>query len=123
MDEPDHSPIELDDIERRGAKRFGASIARVLLIHADGRRVSVDLPQPDDRARQGPDLSTTQRKILDIADKSPRPLTRKVFAMKCGRADAKGKFGREIRELVDLGLLIERGGELADTLEKFNESE
>lgn len=37
-------PLSLDDLERLGATRFGRGVRRVVLIHDDGRKVSIDLP-------------------------------------------------------------------------------
>lgn len=41
---PAGGPVCLDDIERVGAERFGCQLAKVILVHTDGRRVAIDLP-------------------------------------------------------------------------------
>lgn len=39
-------PLRLDQIELSGATRFGQPVNRAILILANGRRVSIDLPEP-----------------------------------------------------------------------------
>lgn len=42
----DARPLDLDSLERHGATRFGRGVSRVVIVHDDGRQVSIDLPQP-----------------------------------------------------------------------------
>lgn len=110
-DEP--RPIELDTLERNGASRFGRAIAKVILITEDNRRISIDLPR---------EVATNarQERIIDFIASSPAPLTRKQVAMKLNKGNITGRFGQDISFLISSGRLVERDGELADSVEKFS---
>ncbi|MDB5306725.1 MAG: hypothetical protein JWO38_927 [Gemmataceae bacterium] len=54
-----------------------------------------------------------------VASKSGVAIPRKVIAHRLGRADATGKFGKQIRELVLRGLLIEACGVITDDISKL----
>lgn len=116
--EPHPEPTPLDDLERTGATRFGSPVERVVMHLADGRRVSVDLPRGPPAA-DADRLTRTQRQILQVLRDSPAPLTRKAVAARLSRPTAQGRFGQEIRALLDAGHLYESGGELTDDPAKF----
>lgn len=119
------APLPLDRIEELGATRFGRVVARVVLVYADGRRVSCDLPDPTRAADtdDGSDLTPTQQRVMRVVKDSPTPLTRKAVAKSLGQSKATGRVGNAIRELLDDGRLFESGGVVTDDMSKFDDGE
>ncbi len=117
-------PVCLNAVEQFGAVRFGRPVAKMVLVYADGKRLSVDLPEPG-TAEPAHDSANdpTQRRVLAALTESPIPLTRKQIAVKLGRQNTTGRFGELLREaigsLLSGGLIFETGGIFSNDANKF----
>jgi len=110
-------PLDLSGIERTGAVRFGHPVARVVVVFRDGRRASLDLPEPVSIASG---LSFTQQEIMRVVRDSPTALPRKAVAKALGRETTKGSFGAAVRDLLESWkLLYQHGDEITDDPSKF----
>ncbi len=112
-------PLLLDQIEQSGAMRFGQPVSRVVVYLANGKRLSLELPEPGEGAERTSALSPAQRRILGILSASTTPLPRKIIAGKLGLSSPKGQFGLDVRVLVSEGHAYEHAGEITDDASKF----
>lgn len=109
-------PLNLDDLERVGATRFGRAVVRVRVETDDGREIRIEVPVAADDAT----LSAPQQRVMKALADSPEPLTRKQLAGILKRSRTDGRFGEDIRWLKSRGKIFEDDGELTDDVKKFD---
>lgn len=112
---PNPAPVNLDDIERLGATRFGQPVVKLCLVLKDGRKVIMETPAP---VASG-ELTDTERAILNVLKANPKPMKRATVAKALGRFDVTGSFGAAFRQLDGKGLVYRHGAEYTDDPTKF----
>lgn len=105
-------PIDLDKLEALGAVRFGRAVARVVLVYADGGRVSMDLPPPTGSAGYDGGLSDMAEDVLAVLGRlrpGDRMLVRSLAA-EVDSDDQGGHFRRTLAELRKRKLIERQAG-------------
>jgi hypothetical protein len=116
----DSTEIKLSAIVAAGATLDGCRVRRAVFELEDGRRVAADLPS---QGTMTCDLSESQSRTLGTLRGSELPLTRKVLATRLRFASPGGRFGQDIKTLVEKGLIVERDGYLTDDATKMPQTE
>lgn len=121
----ERTPATLDGVVASalaaGATLYGLPVRRVWVETEDGEWRKLGLPGPAERADDD-GLTPTQKRALAALRSSPRPLTRKSLALKLRRSP-KGRFGADVRHLLNGGLIWEDDGLLTDDRRKFAASD
>ncbi len=91
-----------------------------LCIVVNGHRSTIRIATGSPSEPKPVKLRPTQRKILDVLKGNVKPMPRLAVALKLGRDDAKGTFGKYIRDLLGKEIIFSNGDEITDDVSKFD---